>query len=241
MEEMSVKPYRQEIKQFLSPAQTLLLQQRIGAVLPLDKHSGANDNYLIRSIYFDTFDDRFYTEKEAGISEREKIRIRFYNYQDNVINLERKEKREKLIYKEALSISAKTADAMLNGDYTSLPAYKNRLADYVYGLACSSGLHPTVVVDYVRRAYIYPAGNVRVTFDSALQAGRADIPIWQPGNTYDVLEDSAILEIKFNRFFPEHIRRLLASVPGETTALSKYTLCRQNLLLKQGDYLGGKL
>lgn len=238
---MPQKPYRQEIKHLLSPAQALLLQQRVSAVLPMDEHSGGDGSYLIRSIYFDTFDDRAYAEKEAGISEREKIRIRFYNYQNDVIKLERKEKREKLIYKESLPISKKTAEAMLGGDYSTLPTYKNALTDYVYGLACSSGLHPVVVVDYVRRAFVYPAGNVRITFDSALQAGAGDLPPWQAGELYDVLGGDTILEIKFNQYFPVYLEQLLASVPGETTALSKYTLCRQNLLRKQGNYIGGKL
>ena len=103
------------------------------------------------------------------------------------------------------------------------------------------GLHPAVVVDYKRQAYVYPAGNVRITFDMALQAGRADIPVWDPGNVSDVLNGETILEIKFNQYLPEHIRMVLASVTGERIALSKYTLCRQNLLSKQGDYLGGRL
>lgn len=238
---MPKKSYRQEIKQLLSPAQTLLLQQRVSAVLPADDHSGADGSYTIRSVYFDTLDDRAFNEKEAGISEREKIRIRFYDYRDSVIKLERKEKREKLIYKESFSISREVADAMFQGEYAPLLSCRHPLADYVYSLFTSAGLHPAVVVDYVRKAYVYPVGNVRITFDTALQAGRTDIPLWQAGNVSDVLEGSTVLEIKFNQYLPEHIRQLLSSVPGETMALSKYTLCRQNLLLRQGDYLGGRL
>ncbi len=238
---MVKKAYRQEIKQLLSPARTLLLQQRISALLPADEHSGTDASYAIRSIYFDTFDDRAFTEKDAGISEREKIRIRFYDYRDSLIQLERKEKREKLIYKESVPLSRETADAVFAGDYAALLCCRHPLADYVYGQCVSSGLHPVVVVDYVRSAYVYPVGNVRITFDKMLQAGRADIPLWQPGNVSDVLEGNTILEIKFNRYLPEHIRQILGSVPGETMALSKYTLCRQNLLLKQGDYIGGRL
>ena len=240
-EEQKMKLYRQEIKQLLSPAQTMLLQQRISAILAADSHSGADESYTIRSVNFDTFDDRAFHEKEAGISEREKIRVRFYDFQDNLINLERKEKRENLIYKESAPLSREVADAVFQGDYSALLSCHNELADYVYGLSVSAGLRPIVVVDYVRKAYVYPVGNVRITFDMALQAGRTDIPLWQAGNVSDVLEGSTILEIKFNQYLPEHIRQLLGSVPGETMALSKYTLCRQNLLLKQGDYLGGKL
>lgn len=235
------KSYRQEIKQLLSPVQSVLLRQRIGAVLAADSHGGADHSYAIRSVYFDAFDDRAYDEKEAGISEREKIRVRFYDYQDSPVKLERKEKRENLIYKESVTIPREVADAVFQGDYSALLSCRQPLTDYVYGLSVSAALRPVVVVDYVRRAYVYPAGNVRITFDTALQAGRTDIPLWQPGNVSDVLENGTILEIKFNRYLPEHIRRLLSSVPGEAMALSKYTLCRQNLLLKQGDYLGGRL
>lgn len=238
---MPPKIYRQELKRLLSPGRSLLLMNRIAAILPSDEHAGNDGSYSIRSIYFDTFDDRAFTEKEAGISEREKIRIRFYDYKDDVIKLERKEKREKLIYKDSIDISKDTADAMLSGDFTPLLSYDSELADYIYGLSASSMLAPTVVVDYVRRAFIYPAGNVRITFDESLQSGRPDTHLWQPGSVFDVLNDYTILEIKFNKYIPEHICRLLESVPGETMALSKYTLCRQNLLLKQGDYLGGKI
>lgn len=238
---MKPKQYRQEIKQLLTPAQTLLLQQRIAAILPRDEHSSSDGSYQIRSIYFDTFDDRAYTEKEAGLSEREKFRIRFYNYCPHEIKLERKEKKENLIYKESLSLSRSDAEALIAGNCDFLTDYQHPLTDYLYGLIRGSGLHPAVVVDYVRKAYVYPVGNVRITFDTALQAGRPDIPIWEPGNVFDVLNGSTILEIKFNKYLPEHIRMILESVPGERMALSKYTLCRQNLLLKQGDYLGGRL
>ena len=237
---MAAKTYRQEIKQLLSPAQTVLLEQRIRAILPPDIHNKDNNSYLIRSIYFDTITDRAYEEKESGIYNREKIRIRFYDYQDNLIKLERKEKKGNLINKESLTISKETAEAMISGDYNCLPAYKHPLTDRIYSMGCSEGLRPTVVVDYVRSAYVYPVGNVRITFDKALQAGRPDISIWKPGGVFDVLSGTTILEIKFDQYLPEHIRLLLCSVPGEKIALSKYVLSRQNLLWKQGNYLGGR-
>lgn len=237
---MPLKAYRQEIKQLLSPAQALLLEQRIRAVLAPDTHSGPDGSYHIRSIYFDTLNDRAYTEKEAGICERDKLRIRFYNYQDRFIQLERKEKRENLIYKEALTISRDTALSLLDNRYQDLLSYRHPLADYMYTKSCSEGLHPAVVVDYMRRAYVYPAGNVRITFDSGLCAGRPGIPLWNDSGGFDVMNGSTILEIKFNQYLPEHVRRLLSSVPGTRMALSKYTLCRQNLLWKQGDFIGGK-
>lgn len=237
---MAEKKYRQEIKRLLSPAQRLLLEQRICAVMPRDFHSGEDGSYSIRSIYFDTATDRAYTEKEAGISEREKIRIRFYNYQDDLIKLERKEKRGNRIHKESMTISKETADAMMHCNYSSLPDYRNPLSDHIYGAAYSEGLHPVVVIDYIRKAYVFPVNHVRITFDFALEAAKPTIPIWTPEGGYDVLAEDTILEIKYDQYLPCHIGRLINSVSAPQMALSKYVLCRNNLLWKQGDFIKGK-
>lgn len=237
---MGQKVYRQEKKYLLSPIQTMLLEQRIRAILPLDTHSDGG-SYYIRSVYFDTMTDRAYEEKLAGINEREKIRIRFYGLRQEVIKLERKEKRENLIYKEDCRIDAVTAEEMAQGNFEGLLQYDSPLAKYVYGLAKSEGLHAVVIVDYVRRAYLHPVGNVRVTFDTELMARRADGNIWEPGALYDVLGGNTILEIKFNQVMPNYIKEILSSVPGARVALSKYTMCRENLRDKQGDYVGGRL
>ena len=35
-----------------------------------------------------------------------------------------------------------------------------------------------------------------------------------------------ILEVKYNRYLPEHIKGILSTVPAACCAISKYTLCR---------------
>ena len=237
---MTLKSYRQEMKQLLSPTQTYLLEQRISAILPLDNNSNSSGNYSIRSIYFDTPADSAYWDKISGIDNREKIRIRFYGLDSSVIKLERKEKRNNLIHKDSFTIGKETADRMLACDYASLLSYEHPLAEYIYSLSRSSTLKPVVVVDYVRKAYTYPVGNVRITFDTKLQGRSPEVDIWTPGPLSNVLGENNILEIKFNQYLPEHIRQILCSVPGQRMALSKYALCRENLLQKQGNFLLGK-
>jgi hypothetical protein len=157
-----------------------------------------------------------------------------------VIKLERKEKRENLIYKESCSIDAKTAEELVQGNFEGLASLDAPLAQYVYGLSKSDGLHAVVIVDYIRRAYLHPVGNVRITFDSKLMARKVEGNIWEAGELFDVLQENTILEIKFNQVIPTFIKEILSSVSGVRMALSKYTMCRENLLYKQGDYLGGK-
>ncbi len=236
---MNKKAYRQEIKQLLSPAQALLLEQRIAAIMQRDTNAGENGSYYIRSIYFDTLDGNAYNEKKMGICEREKIRIRFYNFNTDSLKLEKKEKRETLIHKDTLTIDPKTANELLNGNFESLLSLKQPLAKEIYGKSKEQKLVPAVIVDYSRRAYTYPVGNVRITFDSCLQSQNINEDFWSRGTLHSVLDNNVILEVKFNKFLPEHIRQIITSVPGQRIALSKYTLCRENLRRKHGDYIGG--
>lgn len=237
---MEEKAYRQEIKSLLSQPRALLLENRISSVLKPDEHAGSEGAYFIRSIYFDTENDKAYREKLMGISEREKYRIRMYDLNADMVQLERKEKRENLIHKDAVTISRATADEMVQGNFEGLLAYDHPLATEMYSKAKAEMLKPVVVVDYQRRAYTYPVGNVRITFDSKLQSKRIEDGVWNTDALYDVLGENTILEIKFNRYLPEHIRQLLCSVPSQRMAMSKYTLCRENLYRKQGYLLGGK-
>ena len=233
---MTDKVYRQEIKKILPSVHALMLEQRIAAILPKDGHAGADGSYHIRSIYFDTINDTAYHDKLTGISEREKFRIRFYDFNTDTIKLERKEKRENLIYKDVMTLRREDAEQLMQGNFEVLLSYEHPLAAETYSKAMADQLKPVVVVDYLRKAYIYPAANVRITFDSHLQSRSVDGDILTPGALYDVLGNDTILEIKFDKYLPEHIRQLICSVNGQQMALSKYMLCRDNLKQKQGIF-----
>ena len=234
------KVYRQERKILLTKAKAVLLEQRIAAVLPLDAHASENGAYHIRSIYFDTTDNSAYQEKNIGVSEREKIRLRFYSSDTSVVKLEKKEKRENLIHKDVVLIKRETAEAMIRGDFTALLSYDAPLAKEVYAKAMATKLKPVVIVDYARKAYVYPIAAVRITFDYELSAGPVCKNVWDVGEQYDVLGDNVILEVKFNKYLPTYIMALVSSVPGAKIALSKYVMCRDSLKEKYGYLIGGR-
>ena len=83
--------YRHEWKIELSPLDLLILRQRLRRVLQPDAHA-VDGRYLIRSLYFDTPEDRALREKLDGVSRREKFRIRYYNGDVSCIHLEKKSK-----------------------------------------------------------------------------------------------------------------------------------------------------
>ena len=89
-------------------------------------------------------------------------------------------------------------------------------------------LRPTTVVDYEREAYIYPFGNVRVTFDSKVQSSLRNTDMFNQNlPMVDVLEPNlVILEVKYDEYLPDIIKYLLQSVDTRAEAYSKYQLSR---------------
>ena len=69
---------RQEKKYLMTVADASRLASRLERVMMADAHNGAT-GYRIRSLYFDTSDDRDFHDKEDGLELRRKIRLRIYD------------------------------------------------------------------------------------------------------------------------------------------------------------------
>ena len=161
---------RHEIKYIISLREAELLKYRLRAMLRPDPHVRADGSYFIRSLYFDDTDYRAYHEKIAGVKERTKYRIRFYNMDDSRITLEKKSKDGDFSGKESVRISRELAEAFLTGgealrETEGLGRELARLRQ--------NGWKPAVLVDYVRYPFVYPTGNVRVTIDTGFAPHRS--------------------------------------------------------------------
>mgnify|MGYP000924663379 CR=1 FL=1 len=82
---------REEKKFLISLSQFYKYKHKFSKVLESDKHS-KDEGYMIRSLYFDTIDDKDYQEKEDGIELRRKIRLRIYDTNTSFASLEMKQK-----------------------------------------------------------------------------------------------------------------------------------------------------
>ena len=80
--------FRNEHKYICSAAELGELKIRLAALLMPDPHSGPDGQYRVRSLYWDTYDDRLVRENEDGTSPREKWRIRSYNLDRSYVALE---------------------------------------------------------------------------------------------------------------------------------------------------------
>ena len=68
-----------------------IIKSRLDSIIEKDPNCIKN-SYTITSIYFDDINMTSYSQVKYGISKRWKYRIRFYNYDDTYIKLEKKEK-----------------------------------------------------------------------------------------------------------------------------------------------------
>ena len=222
-------PLRHELKYFITPAELNVLRSSLKPVMQLDPNGNENNEYHIRSLYFDTINDDALEEKIAGVGNRKKYRIRIYNFSDKIIRLERKSKRGDYISKLSCSISRDLAEQIIAGDPYGLETLNHPLLQDVYRMMTTYLLRPAVIVDYVREAYIHPCEETRVTFDKQLRTGYVSSDLFNPElPTYPCLDfNQVILEVKYNRRFPEYVLPLVSSIPAQRSAISKYTLCRR--------------
>ena len=222
--------YRHELKYGISYPDYAAMRRRLGAVMKRDPHAGENGSYRVRSIYFDNSDDKALREKAEGFEKREKFRIRYYNDDLSYIVLEKKLKTGRLSQKFDAVISEDECRRILAGDIEWMKDHPEGLVKELYAKMRYQQLRPRLLVSYLREPYIYPAGNVRVTFDSEIRTSLFSKDLLTE-NVSDISATDGprdmILEVKYDAFLPEIIQDLIQSDGIRQQAFSKYGTCRR--------------
>lgn len=229
MDPQSEGKYRHEFKYLCTQAQYVMLRVRLQGLMAPDVHAGSDGKYHIKSLYFDDIDDRCYYENEDGTAPREKYRIRIYNDSCARIALECKHKEGDRIHKESCLLSRTQCEALAFGkgsvSMEELPALAKRLMI----LQKSCGMKPKVIVSYERMPYVYPNGNVRVTFDEGIACGgRVEEFFKSEGARRQILPvGMLLLEVKYDEYLPDPIYHALSMADMQRVTFSKYYLCRR--------------
>ena len=218
--------FRHEWKHEINYADMLILRRRLSAVMQRDKHA-ADGRYFIRSLYFDNAADKALREKLDGVNDREKFRIRYYNFNTDFIHLEKKSKRNGLGSKEQALLTAAEAQAIVDGDWEWMKEADRPLVQELYAKMVSQGLRPKTIVDYTREPFVYAPGNVRVTLDYNIRTGLRSVDFLNPDCiTIPAGDAPIILEVKWDAFLPNIIRDIVQLEGRHTSAFSKYATCR---------------
>ena len=224
-------PLRHELKFYITHLEYEVLSRALKRVLHCDPNGDENNEYHIRSLYFDRFFNDAMIDKIDGVKSRDKYRIRIYNLSDRMIRMECKTKVGALISKRSINIPKLLAEQLIAGDPTGLEQTRSGLLRDVYREMRLHLMKPVVLVDYVREAYLHPAEEVRITFDKQLRTGLKSVELFDPYvpmiPAFD--HEEMILEIKYNRVFPPYLRDLVCSHvhSAQNSAISKYVWCRR--------------
>ena len=204
------------------------ITNRLKHIASIDTSSTPNGRYKIRSLYFDNFYDKVLMEKINGFNMREKFRIRFYNNDTSFIRLEKKSKNNGLCLKESTILTKEQCKDITNNNLHWIKYSKDNLLLEFYSKCKYQLLKPKTIVDYIREAFVYEPGNVRITFDMDVRTGvysrntifDPSLPV-APTNT-----NLIILEVKYDEFLPEIINNVIQTNNRETATISKYAASR---------------
>lgn len=223
------KKLRHELKFIINSFEYSILSRKLKHILSKDVYTDENWQYSVRSLYFDdTYNSGLY-DKESGIENREKYRIRIYDMKDSIIKLEKKSKLGQYTCKESTMLSRRDAERILAGETYMLRDSKNTLLRNFYCDIIIKLLRPAVIVEYDREVYYHPAGNMRITLDKYLRVGLNSSDLFSIKiPTIGVLENnSIIMEIKYDKFFPVTLRDILGIPMRQKVSISKYAECRR--------------
>lgn len=218
--------FRHEYKHEITFSDIITLRHRMWAVARPEPH-GINGKYFIRSLYFDDALDTALREKINGVNMREKFRLRYYNGDTSFIRLEKKSKINGLCNKVSTVVSRDDVERIISGDTAWMREDSRPLLRELYAKMQTKGLRPKTIVDYTREAFIYTAGNVRVTLDYDIRTGVQSIDFLNINSITVPTDDSPIiLEVKWDEYLPDIIRDAVMLDGRHTSAFSKYAACR---------------
>jgi len=217
---------RHELKHFINASDCAQLRAMLRCVASPDPNAGVDGAYTVRSLYFDNYRDKAVVEKLSGLSRREKFRLRYYNGDTSFIRLEKKSKANRLAYKESAAISGAQCAGLLCGDYSVLKTPDEPLLMELYTKMNYQNLRPRSIVEYRREAYVYRAGNVRVTFDRGIRTSNNAAGFLNPDLVMIPASGAVILEIKYDGFLPDIIRDVLKIGNRNQIEFSKYVAAR---------------
>lgn len=169
---------------------------------------------IIHNVYLDTINKKSYIENDLGLSEREKIRIRWYDKELTKPRLEIKKKKENLTGKETHKI--KEVNNIRNIKKELL---NNKLPDSIKNKI--KLLEPAIINSYIRKYYISQDKKYRITIDD-------NITYYDPKTLKIIGKDkNTIIELKYKPADDKNAKNI--QLPYRLEKNSKYA---NGLLLK---------
>lgn len=225
---METKVIRSEHKYIIDKKEESRLKMLFSSILFSDEYS-ANGSYMVRSLYFDTIDDKDFHDKLNEQNVRKKIRLRIYDPKQQNAKLEIKEKINTAQLKRSITISREDALRLIDKEYSVLLKYGDALAAEIYSIMVLECYEPKCIVEYQRHAFIRDENNVRITFDTDINACEYNFDLYSPNLVLSPVfdYDRLVLEVKYDKFLLQYIADEINKIDRKTVSFSKYVYGRK--------------
>ncbi len=221
---------RYEIKYLTTHAQAKRLRDMVGDIFVVDENAGGMPGYYNYSIYFDSPRYYFYREKQEGLIDRMKPRLRAHLPALDAIPdqwfLELKGRHDRTVQKRRVAVTHETAQGLVSGDSHVENDKHETLLDFEY-MWTRLGLRPAVSVLYYREAFNSPFfSNVRITFDYRI-SGSLDFSLGGCSDRLDFINspEDVLVELKYNGSIPRLVLEMFRRNEMQQVTFSKYALC----------------
>ena len=178
----------------------------------------------VNSLYYDDYGYSLYYESVNGISDRAKLRARFYNYGNGSFNFERKIKIDDLNTKKIEKNFIQNLIPVVGLNFNKNLKLPSKVGQIYF---------PKVFVSYLRRYFLSPDKKVRITIDQKIDCHKVKVinNLISIGNKKQI--QHGILEIKYSQK-----DNLNQNLTDELTNTFNFTLCRSSKYCQSIELLG---
>lgn len=211
---------RKEIRYSIDYMEYQNIMQLLKIAMAKDRNAKEDGTYKIKTMYFDNYHKEIAINKKHDINDVKKYRIRMYNNDDTNIFLERKTNENGYIKKKKVSIEKETVCNIIEGNIKGLLEEEPNLKTELYLNMNLKQLRPSFVLEYERIAFTDDVSKTRITIDRNVKSTI---------NCYNFFEDieephnnKIILEIKYESYLPDYIKKIITSIEGKQIEKSKF-------------------
>ena len=227
---------RFELKYQLTHFQYLKLRNAIRPYMTMDAFTAnqPSKRYLVRSLYFDTYDYHSFHQKMSGDSYREKFRLRTYPYGEEYlryVRVELKMRQANLSIKKSVFVPIDEYDHFMKKRHWK--SFDDPITNAFERKILTQLLQPMVLVEYDREGYqTRLKSNLRITFDHQVRASHARSLFQEKVFYRNLYPRQVVLEIKFKDSLPQWLETLVRNHGLRVIANSKFT---QSILVARHD------
>lgn len=184
-----------------------------------DKYSNDPAGYLVNSIYFDNLNLLTYRDKQDGVANRLKLRLRYYGLSPEKFVFEVKKKASYIGLKDRFEFSRSDVEIYFNRQKGSINNFLN---------ANFPGFVPTMYVGYKRKAFERKETSLRYSIDSNITWCLPPFDfqtLLSPKQSPLTPMNKFILEVKFSEKLPKDFQDLIKRFQLTWIENSKYANC----------------